>query len=217
MSIVGVIVIRLVEYFRRRVVVYAAVVALYTLGVVAGAAAVGAVQGENHLVLAEYVHGYVAQLGTSVDEAIPDTASTTIAGEVLRSAALPWLLGLTVLGAVGAMALLFLKGFALGFTFAFLVKELSFRGLLLGFVGVLPQSLFAVPALILATGAAVTFALSAAKVLTGHRREGGIGTQFVSMTLLAAVAAILIACSVWVETNLSPILLHTIAAYIQVP
>lgn len=213
MSAVGLVGSGLVEYFRRRAVIYALVLALFGLGSVVGGIAVGVVHDESRADLSAFLQGYLGHVGGGTDEVAPVASSAV--PETLRGAALPWLLGLTILGAPVVLALVFLRGFALGFTLVFLFDELSLRGVLLAFVGVLPQSLFAVPAVLLASGAAVTFSLGALKLLTGRRSESGVFSQFATATLLSAIAAVMIACSVWVQGNVSPVLIETFSGYIR--
>ncbi len=215
MSAVGIVGTQFLEYFRSRIVIYALVVALFGLGCVAGGIAVGVIHDESRAELSAFLDGYLVYVGGASDEAAPQSTAGAVLPQALRGALLPWLLGLTILGAPVILALVFLRGFALGFTLVFLFDQLSFRGLLLAFVGILPQSLFAIPAVFLASGAAVTFSLGAVKLLAGRRHEGGIFSQLATATLLTLIAAGMIACSVWVQGNVSPVLIETFSGYIR--
>lgn len=68
-------------------------------------------------------------------------------------------LGLTVAGFPLILALVALRGFALGFTVAFLVQTRAFSGILMALLAVLPQNLVNIPVLLLAGVAAYSFSL----------------------------------------------------------
>lgn len=202
-------------YFRRRIVVYAVVVALFGLGLVSGGIAVSVVQDESRHELSGFVEGYLAHTATASETQWSSSLTRNVMQEMLQGAGLPWILGLTVLGAPLILALVFLKGFALGFTIVFLFDELSYRGILLMFAGIVPHSLLKIPALLLASGAALTFALATAKILVGRQSEKGVWTQLAATTTLAVAAALFIATGTWIQEVISPILIETIAGYIR--
>lgn len=62
-----------------------------------------------------------------------------------------WGLGLTVVGIPIILILNIFKGFTIGFTFSFFISKLSNKGILLSFLGVLPQNFIYVPCIIFAS------------------------------------------------------------------
>lgn len=214
-SIAGVLGGQVMEYFRRRVVIFALVLAIFGLGIVAGGIAVGVVQDDSRIELSRFVDGYLAHVSSAPLGQSDGEARSFMIQEVLRGAMLPWLLGLSVIGAPVILALIFLRGFALGFTLMFLFEELSYRGLLLAFAGILPQALIGVPGVLLAGGACIAFSLGAAKVLTGRRDEASVYSQAATATILTLAAATLILCSTWIQGNVSPVLVETVSGYVR--
>lgn len=180
-----------------------------------GGIAVSLVDSESRSELVSFVDLYLARVGTGPMGLEEGNLQGFVLQEVLKGAALPWLLGLSLVGAPAVLALLFLRGFALGFTVVFLFEQLSYRGLLLAFVGILPQTMLGVPGLLLAAGAAITFAVGASKVLSGRRVDGSVYSQLATATLLTLCASVLIALSCWIQGNVSPILVETLVGYIR--
>lgn len=203
----------IVDYVRKRIVIYAIVVSILALGMAAGGIAVGVMDAASRDELAAFLGGYVGELADGAGALASEPTAITL--EVLRGVGIPWLLGLTIIGGPLVLALIFLRGFALGFTLVFLFERLAYKGILLAVAGILPHAIFTIPALVMAGGAAITFSLVAAKVLAGRRSEGQILGHFVVASLLCACAAILIAAGAWVQSNLSPILVQTVARYVS--
>ncbi len=82
----------------------------------------------------------------------------SILDNVLKTAALLFVLGLTVIGAPLVLGIVFLRGFVLGFTVGFLIQETSLNGLILAAAAVLPpHNVVAVPAIMIAAGGCTSF------------------------------------------------------------
>jgi stage II sporulation protein M len=113
-----------------------------------------------------------------------------------------WFLGLTVIGVPLILVVVFLRGFALGFTVSFLCHEKAGTGILISFLSVLPQNLFYIPFLIIWAVIAVNFSLY---ILRGRKNENipliaGLITYCI---LLLAIMLVFLAGAL-VEAYLSP-------------
>lgn len=214
MFIPGVVGEILDEYFRRRIAIYGLVTLMLVVGLITGAAAVRIVDAEDYAELSSFLNAYVAQVSSGPGSASLATTKSSIAVDVLRGAAIPWLLGLTVIGAPLALFFVFLRGFALGFTLMFLLEQFSIKGALLALVSVAPHNLFAIPGIVLAAGAAATFAVGAAKAMGGRRSEVSIYSQLATATILTAASASLIAFSAWIERSITPVLIDVVGRFI---
>lgn len=126
---------------------------------------------------------------------------------VIKTAGLLFLLGLTVIGAPLILAVVFVRGFVLGFTVGFLVQDAMVKGLVLSTTCVLPHNILMVPALLLGAGGALSFAGSAFRTLVGRSRESVQG-QLATTTLLALCSGLLFLVAALVETYITPILVQ---------
>lgn len=111
-----------------------------------------------------------------------------------------WILGLTVVGVPLITLAVGIRGFILGFTIGFLVKEQSLRGLLLALVAVLPQNLCYVPALLGAGSIAFYFSFS---LLRGYR-EGSVLRGVLAYTLLFVLVLMITLVGTWIEAYFVP-------------
>lgn len=68
-----------------------------------------------------------------------------------------YLLGLTVIGTPAILGLLFARGFSLGFTVGFLTKEKAGEGIIIALTSVVPQNILLIPAVYMASVAALSF------------------------------------------------------------
>ncbi|MBO2520368.1 MAG: hypothetical protein CW345_00965 [Firmicutes bacterium] len=197
--------LRVREYFRSRAVIYALVAALLAAGAGAGAVGAGLLDGTDRAELAEFVDEYVRQAGDGGLSAAP-ADPRDFWTELARSALLPWVLGLSVIGAPLALVLVFLRGFAVGFTVRFLVEEFSVHGAILSLVSVAPHSALILFGVALAAGAGLAFAAGAVRILTGRAVTEPVYRHLAAAILLCAVASGSVAAGAWLQARVAPVL-----------
>ncbi len=200
----------LAGHVRQNLRVYGVVLACFITGTLVGAIGVGLLSSSQEVELASYLNILLAGIAeTKID-----------ASAMARSAVMNnwmaifwlWLLGMTVVGAPVVLAIIFLRGFVIGFTVGFLVQKRAFQGFLLSLFTVLPQNLLVLPAMLVSAVAAVTFSWWLVKGRTGVRPTS-LFQQFSAYTLLIACMGIVASVGGLVEAYLSPVLLQLIAVY----
>lgn len=203
----------IVNHVRDHLGLYVFLVVLFAAGAAFGALATGALDEHQRLELVHYLESFLAVVD-GVDEAPPPTQVFQAAlGSYMRTVGLIFLLGATVIGAVAVPVLVFLRGFILGFTTGFLLSHFSWTGLLITIFAVLPQSVLAIPAVLILAAAALTFALA---VLRRYRHNGpslwSTGGEFALFALLALST---VAVASLIEGYAAPGLLRIIAHWRQ--
>jgi len=189
-----------------------AVILVFAAGVAAGAAALDLVAEDGRTAL-------LGEVRSLIDTA--DGRARTTAGDVLRRALTEYvfkvvgvmaLLGLSVIGAPLVLAVVFARGFALGFAAMFLVNGLLLQGVVLAVAALLPQNLLAVPAFVAAGAATLSLSSSATRVLLG-RRDINLPQQVVATGLVLAFCCIALVGAAFIEAYVSPVLIHTTARF----
>lgn len=179
---------------------------VFSCGLVFGALAVDTVPAAVQANMSSYLQNFLSvapsQLGTPVQIRL-------VLWDYVKYAGMIWLLGLTVVGAPLAVVWVFMRGFALGFTVAFLVADLGWRGLLIGIFGVLPQNLLAVPALVGLAVVAVDFAVVMVRSLASGRVPP-LGQEMLTFSFFALVMGGLLLGASLVETYITPVFLHLV-------
>ncbi len=148
-------------YIRANAGCYALAFVMFVAGVCTGAVYASAIQ-EGSTAISSYLESGLADLR----RAAPGSHGSAMLASVnanLCSAAFVWLAGLSVVGFTGALLILFVRGFSIGFTVAFLVRQMGGAGAVLALSSVLPHNLVAVPALLTACATSVGFAWSVVK------------------------------------------------------
>lgn len=141
--------------------VYLAVFLIFGLGVTAGAVAARNLGSEQANELNHYLDRFLQQVdGLEVDQ--PAAVKDAVANNILIVLAI-YLLGLTVIGIPVMLALVFTRGFALGFASGFLTQDRALMGVVLVLAAIFPQNLFFVPALIIGGVSSLSFALLLAR------------------------------------------------------
>ena len=128
--------------------VTAILVAVFLLGLIAGAMVIHALDPVQLTDLQQYLNSFLNGMGTLTQNGrFPALqAWGAICRTQLASLALFWLLGLCVVGVPLVLLVIGARGFVLGFTIGLLVQEKAAQGMLLALAAVLPQNLCYLPA-----------------------------------------------------------------------
>lgn len=196
-------------HMEAQIVPYSAALLLFVLGVALGCLAVSALSPLQRADLLQYVAGFLQGVKGGVVAGPHLMRQATLAN--LRALVAAWCIGASLLGVPVVCLLLVLRGFAIGFTVAFLTGELGARGLWLTLIGVVPPNLVIVPAfLLLAVG---SFELVARVVR--HRRSGRAFRQaYGGYLVTGAVALLLLLVGSVLEAYVSPYLLGALWPYL---
>lgn len=106
------------------------------------------------------------------------------------SLGLLWIFGLTIVGSPLILMAIAAKGFIVGFTVGFLVREEAGKGLILAIAGVLPQNLCYIPAFLGAGTLALYFSFTLLRPQDApYRRLGVYSLLFVVFVLLVLIGS----------------------------
>jgi len=159
------------QYLRERWMSYLWVLLLYFSGYILGALGPGALESGQKEELTRLVDHFWQNLSSlDVDRS---RYFWSLVLEQGRSLFLLFLGGLFVLTLPLVWLVIFLRGFALGFTAAFLTAEKAAIGALLALVALLPQNLFFLPMYWAAAVSSQRFAIYWLKSRLGRRRGDG--------------------------------------------
>jgi stage II sporulation protein M len=104
------------------------------------------------------------------------------------------------------MAVVFMRGFSLGFTVGFLLQEKAGAGVMLSLISLLPQNLIYIPLLLVAAVLAVNFSLY---ILRGRSYgKASLGVSLLGYSALMGLLMLVFMTGAFVEAYLVPWLLH---------
>lgn len=191
----------------RRLGSLAAVTLLFVMGVGLGAWAVNALSPPQEAELIRYMDLFYAGLRASDPAGAELTHLERAISQHLQIAGMIWLAGATILGIPFVLLIIFLRGFTVGFTAAFLFLQKGWAGALFALVSLVPQNLLAVPALILVGAAALTFSGGLLRSRLS-RQEGHFTREFLRYTGFVAAASLLLLLAAVLETYVTPVFMR---------
>ncbi|WP_240941064.1 stage II sporulation protein M [Paenibacillus sp. HB172176] len=125
-------------------------------------------------------------------------------------------LGVTVIGSPGILILNFLKGTLVGFSVGAIVSEYAWKGILIAMAAVAPQNVVIVPAIIITSGAAISFSL----FLIKHRllqKGGELMPQLGSLASTVILMLLLLAGVSLFEAYVSPSFISWAVSLLEPP
>jgi len=194
------------EHLRRHAGVYVFLIMLFGMGVAFGALAVGALDATQRLELSQYLDFFLQ----AVDDPGVDAPAGAVFRQALasnwRTAGLILLLGVTVVGVPLVPAIVFLRGFIIGFSVGFLLASRGWQGVAISLLAVVPQNLLIVPAVVGLSAAALIFA--AGVVRRGSQRGPSLVVRLAQYLTAAAVALAALAAASLIGGYVSPLFLR---------
>ncbi|MCU6710108.1 stage II sporulation protein M [Paenibacillus sp. J5C_2022] len=131
----------------------------------------------------------------------------------LKWLVLVYMLGITVIGIPGVLALNFLKGVVVGFTIGTFVLQYAWQGLFFSLVAVMPHNIILIPAMIVVSAAAISFAMFLVKNRL-LRQEGALLPQLGSYSSTAVLMLLLFAGAALFEAYMAPSLIQWASGFL---
>jgi stage II sporulation protein M len=119
----------------------------------------------------------------------------------VRTALAIWFLGLTIIGFPLILAVLFYRGFSLGFTVGFLIHQKAGAGVLISILSVLPQNLVYIPALLMWAVISLNFSIY---IFRGRGADALSWRSFLSYTFMLLFFILIFLSGAFIEAFLSP-------------
>ncbi|NPV90371.1 MAG: stage II sporulation protein M [Firmicutes bacterium] len=193
------------QFFRDRYGILIVILLIFLLGVAGGCLGANKMPVEKREQLSVYLDGRWNEFTEQ-----PVDRVAMLEGSVIRNleiTAAIWFLGLTVIGIPFIAGLVAFRGFILGFTVGFLVEQMSWQGVILSLLGILPHNLIAVPTLIAAAALGVSFSMELVRgrISIGF---GGMGRMVLGYTTTMLALTAVMAAAGLTEGILSPSLIR---------
>ncbi|PWW05628.1 stage II sporulation protein M [Paenibacillus cellulosilyticus] len=196
--------------FKRRaadsLTLYVFIGVLFAVGVVFGALAVHALTLEQQQNLSGDLDRFIRMMEAGM---FPDEAETFwdrffFYGKWIG---LIGVLGMTVVGLPLVLALDFLKGSLVGFAIGTVVSEHGWKGIVFSLASVVPPNMIVVPAIVIASAAAISFALHVIRYRL-LQSKGRLLPAFVSLCTMLGFMLLAVTAAALVEAYVSPALMR---------
>jgi stage II sporulation protein M len=201
--------------YKNQFSLYVFVSVLFAVGAVFGMLMVNALTLEQQQDLARDVDQYMRLMdaGIGIGEAASFWERFMFHAKWL---ALLWLLGMTVVGIPGVLALNFLKGALVGFSVGTLINQYAWKGVLLSLVSIAPQNVLMIPAMVIVSAAALSFSLYVIKNRL-LRQKGELAPQVGLFTSTALLMLVVFAAAALLEAYISPAMIAWVSPLLSPP
>lgn len=198
------------KYIQEHLSYFIFVSVLFIMGVVFGAMLVNALTLEQKEDMGAYLSQFFMTLDAGGMEQTTFQESFVLH---LKWLLLIFVLGLSVIGLPVILILDFLKGILIGFSIGYLVGELSWKGALFAMASIAPQNLIVVPAILIASVAAISFSVYMIRNRF-MQQKGNLSRQFSQYGFLSlAMLGLLFGVSLF-ESFVTPHLIAWLAPWL---
>ena len=125
-----------------------------------------------------------------------------------------WLLSITVIGIPVTLFIISFRGFIVGFTVAFFIEGMGWKGLILTILAILPQNIIYIPCILALAGISIKFSLNVIKRNLSNGSAQQYKNNILNYTIFAGIIFVIMCFGSVVEAYLSPQLLKSISNYI---
>jgi stage II sporulation protein M len=115
-----------------------------------------------------------------------------------------WFLGLTMVGMPLILVMDLFKGFSIGFTVSFLMKELGMQGIGISLLTVIPQNIIYIPCIMLASVFSIEFSLNFLNKNSYKNKKENLAIEIVSYTSMFAAIIIVMCIGFLLEAFITP-------------
>lgn len=194
----------LIIYFQDRIGFFVLLAIIVVVGIISGALTAKGIGESTRSELVAYLHEFIRSLNDSrIAVGSPDILRWSL-GHNLKTAAILWILGVTVVGFPGVLIVIFLRGFILGFSVAFLAGELGLKGILVSLLALIPQAALTLPAFLIQGVAALSFSLMLFRNRF-QRERFAFYHELAGYTLLVLASSVLLLGATLIDTFAVPI------------
>jgi stage II sporulation protein M len=200
------------DFFRHNWLLYLIILSVFFLGACLGVYTVNTLPAEQITEIHSFLNSFLDHV-TSVSTINSTQAVRAVMYENIIVIGAVYILGLTFVGIPFIFVLVLLRGFLFGFVLACLTKTLTWPGLFLAFVSILPQNLLYIPSLVIGVAASVSFAFFTVRQSRGYKT--GLWRCLTGYTMIMIVVMAITLGAGLIEVYFSPWLARIASGLIQ--
>ncbi|WP_427339228.1 stage II sporulation protein M [Caloranaerobacter sp. DY30410] len=203
------------NHFQKYLFLYFLVIVFLMIGISTGAITIRVVDDTARDQIINYLNSFSSIINKDIDLKALKIFKYSITNNIQTIIAI-WLLGITVIGIPIVLIIIALRGFIIGFTVAFFIKEFKIKGVTLSLLCLLPQNIFLVFGLIVISVISILFSISILKNKINVIKQPSFLNRFINYTITIFIVSIIIIMGCLVESFTTPILLKIINNYLTV-
>ena len=186
---------------------------MLVIGVSAGAFTVNGLSTLQNEELVNYFTGFLKIMG---NQRVNSSELLMISlQENAKLIALLWVSGVTIIGIPFIYLLILAKGFVIGFSSGFIIKTMGIKGILFGFLALLPKEIIIMPCIIALGVNGINFSLNIIKSKSIKQvLKQNLRMDFIGYSLCTVFFSIFVFIAVLIETYVLPVFIRIITPII---
>ena len=201
----------LFKQFQENFAIYFIVAIVFAIGIITGAITIKVLNSEQKNGIMIFINTFFKAMSQNSFESLSILKQSLI--DNFKTIGLIYITGLIVIGIPIIPVTVMFRGFALGFTVGFLVNEYGLQGFLFSILGILPQNLIIIPALLSISSVGMAFSMKSIKNRRFKSINNNMHWNIVSYSTLILFFSILVIIGCLIEAYISPIFLRLISDY----
>ncbi|HHW02682.1 MAG TPA: stage II sporulation protein M [Thermoanaerobacterales bacterium] len=199
------------DYFKKNMGLYVFVFLIFVGGTICGSIAVNMMSDNQLKATLDFINGFFANI-KNIEMDFSTVFYESISNN-LKTALILCILGLTIIGLPLIPAMIFFRGFVLGFTVGFFIGNLGIKGILFSILSILPQNIIIIPSIISIGVAGMTLSLTVMKNRFRHYTED-YPQLLMGYFLLNFTFCVMLILAGLIEGYISPVFIKLLTNYI---
>lgn len=201
----------LIKHIEGNILTYFFVILFFLIGISSGAFTTKALSEAQNKELIAYLENFFKVVDTTMIDRLAVLKQSLINN--LQTGVLIWILGVTVIGIPIILLLIALRGFIIGFTVGFFIKQMGLKGLVFSIFSLLPQNIIIIPGIIVVGVLGISFSIMLIKNRSNKPRYNNILNQFLVYSTIISIVYIFIALGCLVEAYISPLFIKYLSSH----
>lgn len=199
-----------VKLFEKNIGLYILITSFFVSGIVAGSIATGLISDSQLDSILNYFNGFISNVNNI--HINPASVFYASAANNLKIALIIILFGLTIIGMPVILAMIFFRGFILGFTVGFIINHLGVEGVFFTLLSILPQNLIIIPSMLSIGVTGVAFSLQIIK-LRRRATTDSYGQLLGGYVISNCVFSLMLVIGGLIEGYISPVFIKMMTHY----
>ncbi|AFS78413.1 stage II sporolation protein M [Gottschalkia acidurici 9a] len=197
------------KHVKDNVLLYFALIIVFMIGISSGAITINMLKGTQKEELIKFLDSFFKVINENdVDNILLVKQSFK---NNLQTLIMIWFLGITVIGIPLVAGVVLLRGFVVGFTVGFLVKELGLKGFLFSILSILPQNIFLIPWIIASSVVSIGFSIKIIKSRTNKSNKFVFLNELTRYSIVIGILFLISIIGILIESYATPMFMKLIS------
>lgn len=197
------------KHIKDNILIYILLSAAFMVGISSGAITINMISVDQKQEIIKFLESFLKLISeNNVDSAMIVKQSLK---NNLQSLIILWFLGITIIGIPLIVAFVVLRGFVIGFTVGFIVKQLGIKGFIFAMFSILPQNIFFIPWIIASSTCSIVFAIKLLKNKLSKNNKSNFISNTTIYTIAMSTLFLISLVGTLVESYVTPIFMKLIS------